>query len=193
MKRSIATAVLLVIAVAARAQQPSWLDRPLANWNVAGQKTPAAAANEESIAELSKRCALLPLKGTTAGERALADAGWVPFYVFDRQMVQRDVEIVGGLSAADGMCRPAKFNVFVFVSGQLAGTLSPTAMTSRSDGSIGGGVRLAEDETIGAEFARYAEPDPLCCPSTRVTVRYRIDRQSTPPVVVPVSVQPTRR
>ena len=28
---------------------------------------------------------------------------------------------------------------------------------------------------ITAEFARYAATDPLCCPSSRVTVRYRAD------------------
>jgi hypothetical protein len=66
-------------------------------------------------------------------------------------------------------------------------------MSSRNDGSIAGGIRLADDDTIAADFARYAESDPLCCPSGRVTVRYRIDRKATPPVVVPVSVQATRR
>ena len=91
--------------------------------------------------------------------------------MFDRQIVQRDVEIVGGLAGADGMCRPADFNVFVFVNGRLAGTLSPDAMVSRTDGSIGGGVRLGPDDTIAAEFSRFASDDPLCCPSRRVTVR----------------------
>ena len=113
--------------------------------------------------------------------------------MFDRQIVQRDVDIVGGLAGVDGMCRPVDYNVFVFVGGQLAGTLSPAEMFSRTDGSIGGAIRLAEDDTIAAEFARYAESDPLCCPTGRVTVRYRIDRKATPPVVVPVSTQPTRR
>jgi hypothetical protein len=113
--------------------------------------------------------------------------------MFDRQVAQRDVEIVGGLAGVDGMCRPVDFNVFVFVAGRFAGTLSPGDMSSRNDGSIAGGIRLADDDTIAADFARYAESDPLCCPSGRVTVRYRIDRKATPPVVVPVSVQATRR
>jgi len=113
--------------------------------------------------------------------------------MFDRQIVQRDVEIVGGLAGADGMCRPVHFNVFVFVNGRLAGALSPYDMDSRSDGSVGGGIRLAEDDTISADFARYNSADPLCCPSGRVTVRYRIDRKASPPVVVPVRVQATRQ
>jgi len=52
------------------------------------------------------------------------------------------------MTAADGMCRPAHFNVFVFVGGRFAGTLSPQLMTSRLDASIGA-LRIA------AEFARY--------------------------------------
>ena len=109
----------------------------------------------------------------------------------DRDVAQRDVEIVAGMAEADGMCRPMDFNVFVFVGGQLAGTLSPLQMASRGDGAIGA-VRLAADDAIAAEFARYADRDALCCPSSRVTVRYRIDRTGPKAVVVPVSVQVTR-
>jgi hypothetical protein len=84
------------------------------------------------------------------------------------------------------------FNVFVFVNGHLAGTLSPQEMDSRTDGSIGGAVRVSPDDQIDAGFSRYLDKDALCCPSSHVTVRYRIDRQSTPPVLVPVSVRVTR-
>ena len=147
---------------------------------------------DESIAELSRRCSYSPLLGTTPGERALVEAGWVPFRMFDRQIVERDVEIIGGLAGADGMCRPLDFNVFVFVSGRFAGTLSPEQMQSRTDSSIGGAIRLSQDDMIDAGFERYTEKDPLCCPSSHLTVRYRIDRQSTPPVVVPISVRKTR-
>ena len=193
MLKAIAIALLVTTAVFAQAPEPTWLDRALSNWNKAARAVPRAVPNGETIADMMKRCPDLRALRNTPGERALADAGWVPFHMFERQIVQRDVEIVGGLAGVDGMCRPADFNVFVLVGGQLAGTLSPGEMSSRSDGSIGGAIRLSEDETIAAEFARYAEADPLCCPSGRVTVRYRIDRKAVPPVVVPVSVQPTRR
>ncbi|MEO5739643.1 MAG: LppP/LprE family lipoprotein [Vicinamibacterales bacterium] len=179
--------------VTAQAPQATWLDRPLSNWNVAGRRMPEAAPDGETIPDMAKRCALLPVKRSTVGERAVADAGFLPFHMFDRQIVQRDVEIVAGQAGADAMCSPLDFNVFVFVGGQLAGTLSPREMRSRSDGSIGGAIRLSDDDIIAAEFARYAESDVLCCPSGRVTVRYRIDRTSTPPVVTPVGIQPTRR
>ena len=184
--------LLLGLSLSAQAPEAGWLDRPLKNWNVSGRGLPRAMPNGETIAEISKRCAMPPLT-STSGEQALAGGGWLPLHMFDRQIVQRDVEIVGGLAGADGMCRPTQFNVFVFVKGQLAGVLSPSDMDSRTDGSIGGGIRLAEDETIAADFARYTGVDPLCCPSGRVTVRYRIDRTASPPVVVPVSIQPTRQ
>jgi hypothetical protein len=190
--RTIALAVLFATAVLAQAPEQSWLDRPLSNWNTPGRALPRGIPNGETIAEITKRCAYLPLLRNTSGERALADAGWLPFHMFDRQIVQRDVEIVGGLAGVDGMCRAVDFNIFVFVNGQWAGTLSPADMHSRTDASIAGGIRLAEDDTIAAEFARYADADPLCCPSGRVTVRYRIDRKAMPPVVVPVSMRATR-
>lgn len=193
-RQSLLTATLLLAGVATLAQAPeiSWLDRPLSNWNTPGRAMPRATPKHEAISVIAKRCSLPMLRNTT-GERAVADAGWLPFHTFDRQIVQRDVEIIGGLAGADGMCRPVDFNVFVFVGGRLAGTLAPTPMASRTDSSIAGGVRLGADDAIAAEFSRFTVADPLCCPSQRVTVAYRIDRTATPPVVVPVSVRATRQ
>jgi hypothetical protein len=192
--RAVAAAALACIAgvaLCAQAPSPTWLDRPLVNWNTALSKIPPPRPADESVAEVSKRCSPAALR-TTAGERALAAAGWIPFRVFDRQILERDVEIIGGMFAADGMCRPMRFNVFVFVNGRLAGTLSPELMDSRTDSSIGGAIRLSADDLIDAGFARYQDKDALCCPSSHVTVRYHIDRKVMPPVVVPVSVRVTR-
>ena len=187
----IAIAVLFAgAALLAQAPEQSWLDRPLTNWNAPGRAIPRAEADGETIPEMITRCTLT-VPRNTPGERAVADAGWVPFHMFDRQLVERDVEIVGGMAGVDGMCRPVEFNIFVFVSGKLAGTLSPLQMHSRTDSSIGGAIRLSGDD-VAAEFARYANADALCCPSGRVTVRYRIDRNASPPVVVPVNVRITR-
>jgi hypothetical protein len=189
--KTVAFALLFVRLAAAQAP-PSWLDRPLENWNVPGRHLPKATFEDETLAEVAKRCSLQPLLNTTPGERALAAAGWIPFRMFDRQIAEGDVEIVGGLAGADGMCRPMDFNVFVFVNGRPAGSLSPQPMMSRTDGSVGGAIRLAADGTIDAGFSRYTDKDALCCPSSHVTVRYRIDRTAAPPVVVPVSVRITR-
>lgn len=186
----VAAAVLAVAASSAQAPEQSWLDRALVNWNAPGRAMPRAITDGETIPEMTARCRLAAPR-TTPGERAVAEAGWVPFHMFDRHIAQRDVEIVGGLAGVDGMCRPVEFNVFVFVGGTLAGTLSPQVMHSRTDSSIGGAIRLANDD-IAAEFVRYADADPLCCPSGRVTVRYRLDRTASPPVVVPVSARVIR-
>jgi LppP/LprE lipoprotein len=192
MKVGLALALQICLAAAGFTQstEKSWLDRPFKNWNDPGRPVPRAIPTGETVAEMSKRCKLPASRDTTA-QSALADAGWLPYLHVDRQIIQRDVEIIAGMAEADGMCRPMEFNVFVFVGENLAGTLSPLAMTSRSDGEIGA-VRLAADDAIAAEFARYTNRDALCCPSGRVTVRYRIDRKGSQAVVVPVSVQATR-
>jgi hypothetical protein len=182
--------LLFTASAVAQKAEDGWLDRPLSNWNNPNRPIERAMPTGETIAEMAKRCDS-PLRQSTEGERALANAGWLPFRPFDRQILQRDVEILGGMAEADGMCRPQEFNIFVFVKGELAGTLSPALMASRTDGAVGA-IRLADDDTIAAEVVRYLEKDALCCPSSRVTVRYRIDRTAPRPVVVPVSVQVTR-
>jgi LppP/LprE lipoprotein len=188
--RPLAFLLCFTAAVTAQPTEDSWLDRPLTNWNAPAKPVPQAMPTGETIREVAKRCHVSAKRDTPA-QRALADAGWLPYLHVDREIVQRDVEIVAGMTEADGMCRPMDFNIFVFVGGQLAGTLSPSLMTSRGDGAIGA-VRLAPDDTMAAEFARYADRDALCCPSSRVTVRYRIDRTGPRAVVVPVSVHVTR-
>jgi hypothetical protein len=161
-----------------------WLDQPLANWNKMGATLPAAPAPVESLKTVAARCRLTPPAGGPA--RAVAAAGWMPFNYFGQPITQDDVEIVGGMTGADGMCRPTGYNVFVFVGGRFAGMLSPALMTSREDGSSGA-VRLAPPE-ITVEFARYTPRDPLCCPSARATVRFRIDRTAAGAVVVPIDM-----
>jgi hypothetical protein len=161
-----------------------WLDQPLANWNKVGAPVPAAPAPVEPLKTVDARCRLTPPAGGPAG--AVAAAGWMPFNYFGQPITQDDVEIFGGMTGADGTCRPTRYNVFVFVAGRFAGTLSPTLMTSREDGSSGV-VRLAPPE-ITVEFARYTPRDPLCCPSARATVRFRIDRTAAGAVVVPIDM-----
>jgi LppP/LprE lipoprotein len=185
--------VLLVFSgVGASAQQPpagSWLDRPLTSWNKPGATVPSPPDAEEDKAAVIKRCGLAR-PAATEQEKALDAAGWITFWNFDQQLVRDGVEIVGGMAGADGMCRPANYNLFVFVDGRYAGTLSPEPMISRTDGSSGA-VRLPLPQ-LTAEFSRYAPTDPLCCPRSRVTVRYRIDRPPAGPLVIPVDVRTTR-
>jgi LppP/LprE lipoprotein len=184
---------LLVAAVIGQAGPPaSWLDKPLAGWNDPGAAIPRAPTTQggESSAALAKRCQFTGDRSTPAA-RALAEAGWIPFPHFDQKLAQDGVEIMDGLTAADGMCRPRGYNVFVFVDGRFAGTLSPAAMNSREDGTAGA-VRILSGTTLTAEFARYTDKDALCCPSARVTVTFTIDRSAGGAVVKPVSVKTTR-
>src|SRR5262245_23882607 len=102
--RTFAVAIALFIAAAAYAQTnvPSWLDRPLTNWNAPGRQLPAAPGAEESTKSVIARCKLTP-PAATAGEKALATAGWITFWNFDRQLLADGVEVVGGMRGADGM------------------------------------------------------------------------------------------
>ena len=178
----------VVSTTSAQAPPASWLDRPLASWNKPGASVPAAPRDRnvnESRESIVARCHLTPPR-STAAERAVDAAGWIPFLNFDQPLVRDDVEIAGGMRSADGMCRPASYNIFVFVGGRFAGMLSPTHMTSRLDSSSGV-VRL-QPSAIAAEFARYTSNDPLCCPSSHVRVTYRIDRSPSGPVVVATEV-----
>jgi hypothetical protein len=186
---TVGTLLLTVPQAAAQNSPTSWLDRALASWNTAGDPVPIAPAADEAKQSVVTRCQLTPPRSTSA-ERAVDAAGWIPFWNFDQQLVREDVEIVGGMRGADGMCRPVLYNLFVFVGGRFAGVLSPTSMASRLDSSSGV-VRLPLP-IITAEFARYTATDALCCPSLRVTVRYRIDRTAAGSVVAPVEVRTTR-
>ena len=112
----------------------------------------------------------------------VAGGGWLPFLHVDRRITRDDVEVVGGLAAAGPGCEPTVFNLFVFVGGQFAGTLSPASMRQSRDGAAGS-VRLTGQDAIVAEFARYTPADSECCPSSIVRVSYRINRAGQAPVI----------
>jgi hypothetical protein len=167
-------------------QAGTWLDRPLQNWNRPAAALPRGSARADDAA--TARCKLSTPE--TAAARVLADAGWIPQPHLDRELVLNDVEILAGVAGLDGSCAPTAFNLFVFVGGAFAGTLSPGVMALRADAAAGP-VRFV-GEHITAEFARYKEGDAGCCPTARMSVRYRIDRASGGPVVAPVDVRRTR-
>lgn len=45
-------------------------------------------------------------------------------------------KVVTAMSGFDGMCRPLGYQAFVCWEGRYAGTLSPAAMNSRTDGML---------------------------------------------------------
>ena len=182
--------ILALAVVGAEAEDDLWLDRPLAGWNTPGADLPPASITSDTRATLMERCSLVPHR-TTAAEQALYAAGWVPQWHFDRQALRGDVEIVAGVSTATENCEPSELNLFVFVDGDFAGTLSPGAMHFRRDGAIGA-VRIVGGDNVTVEFARYASTDTECCPSSRVRVTFKVDRSGAQPVIVPVSARQVR-
>ncbi len=158
----------------------TWLDRPLTNWNNPGQAVPRAPRFDEPLDAVVRRCRLTK-SGSSANERAVAAAGWIPFRPGGERLIRNDVEVIGGMAGADGMCRPSQYNVFVFVAGRYAGSLSPTLMTSRLDGASG--TIEVMRETLTSEFVRYTDADPLCCPSSRVRANYQINRSGQAPLL----------
>jgi hypothetical protein len=191
MRRVSIGCVLVLLGGIGATAQTAWLDQSLAGWNPPGAPLPKGTADAAARADALKRCKLTP--PATTADRALDAAGWIPQPHLDRRLVSDDVEgieIVAGFSSFDGTCAPAAFNLFVFVGGRFAGTLSPVSMTPRSDASAGP-VRFV-NAGISAEFARYKPGDSDCCPTARVAVQYRIDRSPAGPSVVPVNVRTTR-
>jgi hypothetical protein len=125
-------------------------------------------------AALEKRCGT-PKSASPESLAALRRARWVPFLHLDQVIARDGIEVVGGMSAATPGCAPEMFNLFVFVGGAYAGTVSPTAMTPSRDGAAGS-VRITGTDTITVEFARYTPSDSECCPSSRERVSYRIEK-----------------
>ncbi|TAK21760.1 MAG: hypothetical protein EPO26_13360 [Chloroflexota bacterium] len=171
--RILIACVLFVLAVLPASAAAPWLDdAAIANWNAAGAVIPRATTPDVPFQEICLRRER-PATGSDE-ERSLAAAGWrLTEYWPSRR--QGAVAVILATSMYDGMCRPYDYNGFVFLDGRYVGRLAPTHLVSRTDGAIDpGGATIASDGSIEARFIRYADRDPLCCPSrghTRVTYR----------------------
>jgi len=189
--RRAGAAVLLAAGLAAAgtvvadAQAPArggdWLDRPLSVWNWPGVPPPRApeAGEEARNRQYCEASIRLP---TSEVDRTLTEAGW---FLFSAVQGWGDAVVLMANAAWDGMCRPSQYQFFVFVDGRFAGTLSPVLMDSRTDGA-GQRVTLGSDRELTADFLRYGESDPLCCPTRLTEARFQIVRGAEGPVVVPL-------
>lgn len=186
----VAMALVVQASAAASAQSASWLDRPMARWQSAGAAIPSPPPTPESRSAVATRCASAVATGSPA-DAELEKAGWVPFLHVDRRLTRDDVEVVGGMAEASPACEPATFNLFLFVGGQFAGTLSPSSMNAARDG-VAGSVRLTGQDALTTEFARYTAADAECCPSSVVRVTYRIDRKGSAPALEPIEARRVR-
>jgi heat shock protein HslJ len=181
--RIVSTSFAIVIALAGpgstQGKVASWLDeaRP-ASWNEARATIPPAPRIEGVI---DARCREAARPPQLDEDSRLRDRGWdlVGPYQGGWQTV-----VIRGTAGYDGMCRPRQYQDFVFVRGVFAGTLSPRAMDSRTDGALAR-VLLQSATALVAQYSRYSATDALCCPSRTTTVMFEI--ASDPPIVRPIS------
>jgi hypothetical protein len=179
--------LILACALPAAAESPSaWLDKAVSNWNKAGAAPPAATKAAEGP---EARCGSALRPATAKEDKLVTAAGW--FLVGAMQVFGRTRALLA-TAGVDGMCRPEGFQGFVFVDGRFAGTLAPQPMRARSDGTLSA-FRLVSEQSLSADFARYLDQDPLCCPSRTSSVRYRIDTVADEPLVVPLDVSTAAR
>lgn len=182
-----AASMLLAASLAASAgEPPAWFDGAIQNWNTPGAEVPRAPA----AASPDPRCASQARPAVTRDDRAVTAAGWS--LVGASQVFGRTRAFLAA-SGYDAMCRPLGYQGFVFVESGLAGTLSPRLMRSRSDGALST-LRLLSETALEAEFARYLDQDPLCCPSRHVSVGYSIEARPEGALLVPgpARVEPGR-
>ncbi len=178
------------------AQAPaSWLHVPLSAWNAAGASVAKAPTVETGS---PATCAAQERPAATAEDSQLTSAEWRLLQPWPLRRVSVSdgtssvsVALVMASAGYDGMCRPWEFNAFVFVDTQYAGTLSPVAMDSRSDGVLSGQPAVLRGGRLEATFTRYAPSDPLCCPSRGTTrVSYQLTRQPAGWVVLSEAAAP---
>jgi hypothetical protein len=163
----------------------SWLDEAKpASWNKPGLPIPAAPRTQGKV---NPRCRELARPPQLEEDKRLRDQGWdlVGAYQGGWQIL-----VIRGTASYDGMCRPRQYQDFVFVSGVFAGTLSPQAMDSRTDGALGR-VSLQSATRLIAEYQRYAATDPLCCPSRTTSVVF--DIATGAPVLRPASASTSKQ
>jgi len=163
----------------------SWLDEPKpASWNTPGMAIPAAPRLQESA---DPRCRNLARPPQLDEDRRVREQGWDLVGAF---LGGWQILVIGATAGYDGMCRPLQFQDFAFVRGRFAGTLSPRAVDSRTDGSLGR-VSIQSDRQLTAEYARYTATDPLCCPSGTTSVVFDVAAGAS--IIQPVSASTSPR
>ncbi|MCA1636857.1 MAG: LppP/LprE family lipoprotein [Acidobacteria bacterium] len=161
--------------------QNLWLDqKPLPNWNERSRTI--LQTRKISNSEL-KRCSVGVRQPTLPADLLLAKMGWT---LVGAAQIHGKTTVVTVTEAFDGMCRPLKFQMFVFVGNRLAGTLSPSPMDSRTDSSLIE-VDITSETNLTAEYARYRESDPLCCPYKTEAVNFVIKRDGESFLLTPAS------
>ncbi len=174
----VATVIFFSLGLSVAAQS-AWLDlKPLPSWNE--RKRAILETKKISPAEL-KRCAVVVRQPALPQDFLLTKMGWT---LVGAAHVFAKTTIITTAEAFDGMCRPLKFENYVFVGNRVAGTLSPGQMDSRTDGYLTD-IKMPTEKSITAEFARYRESDALCCPYKIEAVTYKIKPDGANFLLVP--------
>jgi hypothetical protein len=170
------TTLLPTASAIAQSDSPStsWLDRPPSSWNKSSGGFPRLP-NPQPATNLD-RCRESVREPDSPLERALTKRGWKLFGASQQFGI---TQLVMAASGFDGMCRPVGYQTFIYVEGRYTGTLSPVLMDSRTDGALIE-ARLTNANSITAEFTRYSQSDPLCCPSKTSSVTYAIRNDEVP-------------
>ncbi|MFN8533565.1 MAG: LppP/LprE family lipoprotein [Dehalococcoidia bacterium] len=173
-----------------QAQQSAiWLDQatPI-NWNRPGMEIPTPeppliGGLAATPSDWPPPCITQLRHAETDEDQQLAALGW---YLAQPYQAGYGIKVIPAQASFDGMCRPWGYNYFVFVDGVFAGTIAPSAMNARSDGSAST-VNFFGGSTprLFATFQRYTPQDALCCPSAQSSVQYTI--QISPPLVIPTN------
>ncbi|MGN6454258.1 MAG: LppP/LprE family lipoprotein [Steroidobacteraceae bacterium] len=178
----IALSVIAFVLSPSAGSQPGarlWLDSAsLESWNRPGLALPSAPQGPKNP---DPRCRELLRAPASAEDRELRAQGWD---LIGTPTESGQVRVIPGAVDYDGMCRPRQYQFFVFSRGTFVGTLSPDLMDSRTDGSLNR-VAIEGDRKLKAYYARYAQTDPLCCPSRTTTVLFSIGHD--PPVLKPLT------
>jgi hypothetical protein len=168
-------------ALPAAAQQATWLDGALEQWNAPGMAVPRSPV---PAGFGPAQCQARLRRASGAEEETVVAAGWQVAEYWPTQG-RGDVTLVMATSDHDGMCRPTGFNAFVFSGGRFAGTISPLPMGARSDGTLVRPPTILPDGRLDASFIRYSPSDPLCCPSRPQTrVLYRVEVTDAGPALI---------
>lgn len=174
-------------ASASPSASPSAPATPSATRTPKGKRARAAAKSAAKARTKTKTMRVIDSAAVASATEAVTRAGWT---LVNTPQVVRGIVIITAAVDADGMCRPFKYQTFVFINGTYAGTLSPHTMDSRTDGDLMS-VTVKNDQEILASFKRYKESDPLCCASRRTVVHYRVEREGGHPIVVPAETKTT--
>jgi len=150
------------------AELQNWLDGPRKNWNTAGMAVPRPGV---PISVIGCEGGLRPAE--TPEDEAVVAAGW---RLGGPYQAAWGVKVIEGIAWLDGLCRPIRYQEFVFVDGAFAGTIAPVLMSSRAGDP--GKVEWFDKESVTVHFDRFKPGDSFCCPSG-------------PPEIVPFKIKRT--